>query len=77
MGSQTCRNVGESQPVPVMNDPIIFTRTRSSGELLLLWHAKPRVWPRILVHCAHNGMDVHSPPTHTHTHIRVLYMAFT
>jgi hypothetical protein len=28
MGSQKCRIVGKSQPVLVMIDPIIFTRTR-------------------------------------------------
>jgi hypothetical protein len=27
-GSQKCRNVGESRPVPIMNGPIISTRTR-------------------------------------------------
>eukprot|EP01047_Picozoa_sp_COSAG01_P039864 COSAG01_NODE_3317_length_6273_cov_4.748461_11_plen_48_part_00 len=28
MGSQKCRNVGGSQSVPIMNDPIISTRPR-------------------------------------------------
>jgi hypothetical protein len=43
MGSQKCRIVGESQSVPVMTDPIIFTRTRTP-------HSSPRTrtgsWPR-------------------------------
>jgi hypothetical protein len=30
MGSQECRNAGESQSVLIMNDPIIFTRTRTA-----------------------------------------------
>jgi hypothetical protein len=32
MGSQKYENVGESQSLPIMNDPIIFTRTRRQRE---------------------------------------------
>jgi hypothetical protein len=31
MGSQKCRIVGKSQPVLIVIDPIIFTRTRFNG----------------------------------------------
>eukprot|EP01047_Picozoa_sp_COSAG01_P007348 COSAG01_NODE_279_length_19520_cov_41.772154_1_plen_45_part_10 len=34
MGSQKCRNVGKSQPVLTMINPIIFTRTRSSASTM-------------------------------------------
>eukprot|EP01047_Picozoa_sp_COSAG01_P040845 COSAG01_NODE_3462_length_6067_cov_3.183311_4_plen_88_part_00 len=42
MGSHTCRIVGKSQPVLIMIDPIIFTRTRRLAPARCLSHAHRR-----------------------------------
>jgi hypothetical protein len=39
MGSQKCRNVGKSQPVLIMIDPNIFTRTRIRTQPYLISRA--------------------------------------
>jgi hypothetical protein len=42
MGSHKCRIVGKSQPVLVVINPIISTRTRNTGRKGVGWGAPPR-----------------------------------
>jgi hypothetical protein len=71
MGSQNCRIVGKSQPVLMMIDPIISTRTRDVGRLddtSMLWmgqvlfrgaHDRWRLEPTACVSacCARGGVS--------------------
>eukprot|EP01047_Picozoa_sp_COSAG01_P026603 COSAG01_NODE_1720_length_9391_cov_27.761085_6_plen_142_part_00 len=57
MGSQNCRIVGESQPVLIMIDPIIFTRTRTPLLLLLA----PTLTMMTMMMADHEGGDLTAP----------------